>query len=147
MTLSDYLSLFPGASRDRPRFMALAEAVLRQACDLMSLTGQVPSGFSFASAAGKQLDAAAAAVGLRRENGMADEDFRQYVLAKLALWTWDGTNEGVPDALGIALPGCTVTDNRNGTVTVMPVGVRRDLLPVPAGVRINETSGETGETI
>ena len=30
----EWLSLFPGASRDRSRFMALAEAILRQAEDL-----------------------------------------------------------------------------------------------------------------
>ena len=42
----EWLSLFPGASRDRPRFMALAEAVLRQAEDLASLTAQLQPGFS-----------------------------------------------------------------------------------------------------
>ncbi len=31
MVLSDYLSLFPGATRENERFMVLAETVLRQA--------------------------------------------------------------------------------------------------------------------
>ena len=28
MELTDYIALFPGSSREKPRFMALAEAVL-----------------------------------------------------------------------------------------------------------------------
>ena len=138
MIMSDYLSLFPGASREKPRFMALAKAVLRQAADLISLTAALQSGFSFALAEGVQLDALAASVGLSRESGMADEAFRQYLLSKLALWTWDGTNEGVPGVLGIALPGTVLNDNQDGTVTVSPPGIRQDLLPVPAGIQIND---------
>ena len=136
MTLAYCLSLFPGASREKARFMALAEAVLRQAADLIPLTAQLQSGFSFASAEGIQLDALAASVGLSRETGMTDEAFRQYLLAKLALWTWDGTNKGVPEVFAAALAGIREEDNQDGTVTVTPSGIRQDLLPVPAGVRI-----------
>ena len=116
MTLNDYLSLFPGASRGHPRFMAFAGAVLRQAADLLPLAAALQSGFSFAAAEGIQLDALAAAVGLRRESGMTDEAFRQYLLAKLALWRWDGTNAGIP-AVRALLPadpvpaGISLTDN------------------------------------
>ena len=127
----DYLQLFPGASREKPRFMALAQAVLRQAVDLMALIESIQSGFSFASADGKQLDAIAEAVGLSRESGMTDEAFRAYLLQKLKLWTWDGTNAGVPDVLP---EGVTETGNLDGTVTVSPVGMDKKLLPVPAGV-------------
>ena len=70
MTLEYYLSLFPGAAREKARFMALAGAVLRQAADMIPLTAQLQSGFSFASAEGLQLDALAASVGLGRESGM-----------------------------------------------------------------------------
>ena len=136
MTLTDYLSLFPGSSREHPRFMAFAESVLRQAADLLALTASLQSGFSFAVAEGKQLDDLAAAAGLARESGMADETFRRYLLAKLALWTWDGTNGGLA-ALSGRLPG-EVTDHMDGTVTGSPPGVRRDLLPVPAGIRVRE---------
>ena len=62
---------------------------------------------------------------------MTDKAFRAYLLQKLKLWTWDGTNVAVPAVLP---EGVTETDNRNGTVTVIPVGTRQDLLPVPAGV-------------
>ena len=61
--------------------------------------------------------------------------FRQYLLAKLALWTWNGTNENAPAALS-AQPEVTVTDNGNGTVTVSPAGTEKELLPVPAGIRV-----------
>ena len=148
MTLSDYLALFPGASRDKPRFAALAEAVLRQAADLIPLAAQLQSGFSFAWAEGVQLDCIAEAVGLRRSGpgtGVTDETFRQYLLAKLALWTWDGTNETVPAVLAIALPGSTQADNGDGTVTVTTGGTlpaeAGELFPVPAGVRIIQNEG------
>ena len=129
----DYLQLFPGASREKARFMALAEAVLQQAGDLMPLIESIQSGFSFATAVGSQLDAIAEAVGLSREYGMTDEDFRAYLLQKLKLWTWDGTNVNAPAVLP---EGVTETDNRDGTVTVSPAGTRQDLLPIPAGVRM-----------
>ena len=137
MDITKYLALFPGTSRGKARFMALAEAVLRQAADLMALIGEIRSGFSFASAEGTQLDAIAEAAGLNRGMGMTDEAFRAYLLQKLKLWSWDGTNLGVPAVLP---EGVTETDNRNGTVTVSPAGTRQDLLPVPAGVRVIHNS-------
>ena len=132
MDITKYLALFPGASRGKARFMALAEAVLRQAVDLMALIGEIRSGFSFATAEGEQLDAIAAAVGLSREYSMTDEAFRAYLLQKLKLWSWDGTNLGVPAVLP---EGVTETDNQNGTVTVSPAGTEQELLPIPAGIR------------
>ncbi len=131
--LSDYLSLFPASSRERPRFMALAEAVLRQAADLMTLAAALQPGYSFACAEGIQLDCAAEASGLKRADlgtDVPDEAFRRYVLAKLALWTWDGTNETVPAVLEAASPGSILTDNGDGTVTVNGGSV----LPIPAGI-------------
>ena len=133
MELNDYLGLFPGASREKARFMALAEAVLQQAVDLMTLIETIQSGFSFATAEGDQLDAIAAVIGLSRESGMTDEAFRAYLLQKLKLWTWDGTNVNVP---AILPAGVTETDNLNGTVTVSPAGTNKELLPLPAGVGI-----------
>ena len=131
--LNSFLSLFPGATREKPRFMALAAAVLRQAADLAALTEEMQSGFSFAGAEGKQLDDLAAAVGLARADlgtEVPDESFRRYLLAKLALWTWDGTNETVPAVLEAACPGSILTDNGDGTVTVSGGSV----LPIPAGI-------------
>ena len=135
----EWLSLFPGASRDRPRFMALAEAVLRQASDLAALTAQTQAGFSFARAEGIQLDQIAAAIGLNRSDigtDVPDETFRQYLLAKLALWSWDGTNKTVPEVLGIALPGSTQTDNGDGTVSISGAMMTERVYPVPAGIKI-----------
>ena len=137
----EWISLFPGASRDKPHFMALAEAVLRQVSDLLPLIAQLQSGFSFAEAQGVQLDQIAGIVGLKRADigvNVQDESFRQYLLAKLALWTWDGINQTVPEVLGIALPGSTQVDCRDGTVTV---NIENNLppekvFPVPAGVKI-----------
>ena len=113
--------------------MALAEALLRQAGDLMNVIASVRAGYSFAAAEGAQLDAIAEAVGLTRESGMTDEAFRQVLLRKLTLWTWDGTNAGVPAVLP---EGVTETDNMDGMVTVNPAGTDRELLPVPAGIGV-----------
>ena len=115
--------------------MALAEALLSQVTDLQHVIGEIWAGYAVGQAEGNQLDAFAEAVGLRRETGMGDEAFRRYLLAKLALWTWDGTNEKVPAALS-AQPGVAVTDNSNGTVTVSPAGTDPGLAPVPAGIRV-----------
>ena len=143
MTLSDYLSLFPSSEWEKPRFMALAEAVLQQALDLLPLIASLQSGFSFASAEGKQLDAIAAAVGLSRSDiglNVSDADFRAYLLSKLALWSWDGTNGGAPDVITQILPGSKEKDNQDGTVTVtlngsLPVPAK-ELFPVPAGIQV-----------
>ena len=67
---------------------------------------------------------------------MPDETFRQYLLAKLALWTWDGTNKTVPEVLGIALPGSTQTDNGDGTVSISGAMMTERVYPVPAGIKI-----------
>ena len=137
----DWLSLFPGVSRDKPRFMALAEAVIQQVNDFLPLIAQLQSGFSFAEAEGMQLDQVAEAVGLCRTDvgtNVSDEAFRQYLLAKLALWTWDGTNKTVPEVLDTAFPGCTQTDNGDGTVTITGVSGERvaKVASFPAGVKL-----------
>jgi len=133
LELINYISLFPGASREKDRFMALAEAVLRQVLDLDALAAEVQPGFSFASAEGIQLDALAESIGIARGAGMTDETFRQLLLAKLERWTWDGTNEGVS---GVLPEGVTQSDNGDGTVNVSPPGTDQGILPVPAGIGV-----------
>ena len=137
----DYLALFPAYTREKPRFSALAEAVLRQTADLMALVPGLMSGFSFARAEGIQLDSLARSVGLDRGDVGADapdEAFRQYLLAKLALWSWDGTNKTVPAVLNAALPGSRQTDNGDGTVSITGINgeVAGKVIPIPAGTKI-----------
>ena len=138
--LSFYVSLFPGASRGKERFMALASAVLRQACDLVSLMPQLASGFSFASASGVQLDALGASAGIPRQEGWEDETYQRVLLRKLRIWSWDGTNETAGEFL---LPGETLKDNGNNSVTVsaglLPLPAEK-LLPVPLGVKVIKNS-------
>ena len=139
MILNEYLALFPGATREKTRFMALAEAVLRQVMDLQEVIGTMNGAFSFAGAEGLQLDAFAEALGIRRAElgeNVPDSAFRQYIGGKLALRRWNGTNGTAQAALEEALPGRIETDNQDGTVTVTPDGDRwKTLLPVPAGVK------------
>ena len=138
MTLNDYLSLFPGASREKPRFMALAQAVLSQVMDLQPLIDQLQSGFSVDQAEGIQLDRIANAMGLSRYDigtDVSDADFRQYVRAKLVLWSWDGTNKTVPEVLEDEGITKTLTDNMDSTVGISAAGSAPpgDVFPVPAG--------------
>ena len=138
MALQDYISLFPGSSREKERFMALAQAVLQQAVDLQTVVGRMQAAYSIDHAVGAQLDEIAGILGVLRSDvgeNTSDADFRQYVLAKLALWRWDGSNGTVQAVLEETLPGRTETDNQDGTVTVTPEG-RKDLVPISAGVRV-----------
>ena len=135
MNLNDYLSLFPACSREKPRVAALAEAVLRQAVELMALIPSLESGFSFAHALGQQLDALGASVAVFRQEGWDDETYRFVLLRKLKRNTWDGTNE---TSFSFLEDGESLVDNCNGTVTVqtgtLPLPAE-ELLPVPVGVR------------
>ena len=97
MDLNTYISLFPGVTREKPRFMAMAQAVLAQAADLMALVAGMPEAYSLGLAVGKQLDCLAAALGLMRAGspqgaGTTDAEFRAFIQKKLALWRTDGTN-------------------------------------------------------
>ena len=131
--LEFYVSLFPGYAREKLRLMALASAVLRQAADLIALARDIAPGFSFGAAAGEQLDALGASAGIPRQEGWDDETYRGVLLRKLKLFSWDGTNETVPEYLE---PGETLRDDGGNAVTVhtnepLPAG---GLLPVPMGV-------------
>lgn len=125
----DYLSLFSSSLREKPRFMALAAALLRQVSDLQALVPSLESGFSFAHASGIQLDALGDSVSLPRPAGWSDGQYRSFLLRKLRLWSWDGTNAGVPAVLA---EGASMSDNLDGTVSVSPAG---GVFPVPMGVR------------
>ncbi len=134
MTLNDYMNFFPAYSREKPRFSALAEAVLRQVMDLIALVPFLASGFSFDSAVGSQLDLLGASVSVPRQEGWTDETYRTVLLKKLKLDTWDGTNETSFDFLD---DGETLIDNCNGTVTAttsLPLPAN-EVLPIPLGVK------------
>ena len=144
MHLDDYLSLFPGSTREKARFMSLAGAVLRQVMDLQALVGELNAAFSPATAQGMQLDALGESLGLSRLDTSAgaaatDEVYRDFIRKKLIRWGWDGTNKTVPGITEQLQAGSVENDNQNGTVTVTGAGTQpaavKDLYPVTAGVR------------
>ncbi len=147
ITLSDYLSLFSPGVREKPRFMALAEAVLSQASDLLSLVQSgFPEAFHPETASGNQLDALGALLNVPRPSpSVPDEDYRLLLRARTAAHHWDGTNGTLPAALEKAFPGrnARLLDNQNGTVTASLSGSvpfpLSDLFPVPVGVRLTES--------
>ena len=145
MHLDDYLSLFPGSTREKARFMSLAGAVLQQVMDLQAVVGELNAAFSPASAQGMQLDALGESLGLSRLDTSAgaaatDEVYRDFIRKKLIRWGWDGTNKAVPGITEQLQTGSVENDNRNGTVTVTGAGTQpaavKDLYPVTGGVRV-----------
>ena len=94
MTLNDYLSLFPGSTRENSRLMAVASAVLQQVVDLQAVVGEVNAAFAPATALGVQLEALGESLGLSRLDTMAgvaatDEVYRDFIRKKLIRWGWD----------------------------------------------------------
>ena len=145
MHLDDYLSLFPGSTREKARFMSLAGAVLQQVMDLQAVVGELNAAFAPASAEGMQLDALGESLGLSRLDTSAgaaatDEVYRDFIRKKLIRWGWDGTNKTVPGITEQLQAGSVENDNRNGTVTVTGAGTQpaaaKDLYPVTGGVRV-----------
>ena len=131
----NYLTLFPGSVQEKPKFMALAAAVLRQATDLITLAQSIAPGFSVGSATGVQLDAIGESYGIERQAGWPDETYRTVLLRKLKRNTWDGTNGTAPQYLEA---GETLNDNSDGTVSIHAPGLplpAEELLPVPIGVK------------
>ena len=148
MNVDEMLSLFSPAVRGMPKFMALAEAALRQIADLQHVVSEIPNAFSLNEACGVQLDVIGGNFGIPRKDvpgGVTDSVYRDYLRSKLALWRWDGTNEGVPAALAAAYPdgNVVISDNVNGSVNVRVTGSTpsnlSDTIPVPAGISKNVT--------
>ena len=141
----DYISLFPGVTREKQRFMALAVAVLGQVTDLQAVVAQINEAFAPGAAEGVQLEALAASLGLSRldtSDGavVTDEVFRDFVLKKLIRWSWDGTNGSVPGIVTKLQPGAVETDNQDGTMTITGAGTQpgpiKGLFPVTAAIRV-----------
>ncbi len=130
----DYMTLFPGYIRDKPRFAALAAAVLQQVNELMALVPALESGFSVGQAVGVQLDALGASVSVSRQNGWDDETYRSILLRKLRRNQWNGLNDSAFEYIDA---GETFTDNCNGTVTAVTVETvpAKEVMPVPIGIR------------
>ena len=130
----DYMTLFPGYTRDKPRFAALAAAVLQQVYDLIALVPELESGFSVAHALGIQLDVLGASVSIPRQSGWNDETYRSILLRKLRRNQWNGLNDSAFEYIDA---GETFIDNCNGTVTAttveaVPAG---EVMPVPMGFK------------
>ena len=146
VNLNSCLDLISPVHHAKPRFIALASAVLGQVTDLLSLYGdQLPEALSLDTAQGFFLDTLAALSGISRPTpGMTDESFREYLRAKIQCNHWNGQNETLPGILAMAFPNseAKLTDNMDGTVTAelstemsFPL---EDLFPCPAGIRLIE---------
>ena len=128
------MTLFPGYTRDKPRFAALAAAVLQQVYDLIALVPELESGFSVAHAVGVQLDTLGTSLSIPRQSGWDDETYRSILLRKLRRNQWNGLNDNAFDYVD---EGETFSDNCNGTVTATTVESvpANEVLPVPIGFK------------
>ena len=144
--MTDYHTIFSPSNRDKPRFMALAAAILSQVDDLLSLvTSDYLSAFDLSTAVGAQLDALGVLLDTPRPSASTiDEDYRFLLRARIAAHHWDGTNGTIPAMLAAAFPGLNaqMIDNEDGTVSVRYDGSlpfpAEDLFPVPAGIQMIE---------
>ena len=134
MSTIDYMALFPGYTRDKQHFAALASAVLQQVYDLIALVSSMESGFSVGQAIGDQLDALGASLSIPRRNSWDDETYRSILLRKLRRYQWNGLNDSAFDCVE---EGETFFDNCNGTVTAttMESAQPEDVMPVPIGFK------------
>ena len=136
----NYLELFSSSCREKPRLMALAQALLRQVTDLAACAASIEPGYAAENAVGVQLDAAGEMIGIPRPAGMSDADFRELIRMKRLLYGWDGTNGSVPSLLAAIQPGAQLTDHCDGTVTLVPAGAlpvdAREVFPLPAGIGV-----------
>ena len=110
--------LFSPVHTLKPRFMALANAILEQVDDLFSLFDA--GAFSLETAEGFLLDTLGEISGVTRVTpGMTDAEFREYLRQRIALHHWDGTNGNLRETLESAFPdgNAVITDNMDGTVT------------------------------
>ena len=130
----DYMTLFPGFTRDKPHFAALAAAVLQQVNDLIALVPELESGFSVAHAVGAQLDALGVSLSIPRQSGWNDETYRSILLRKLRRNQWNGLNDSAFDYVDA---GETFIDNCNGTITAVTVEAvpAGEVMPVPMGFK------------
>ena len=130
----DYMTLFPGYTRDKPHFAAVSAAVLQQVYDLIALVPELESGFSVAHAVGEQLDALGVSLAIPRQSGWNDETYRSILLRKLRRTQWNGLNDSV---FGYIDEGEIFTDNCNGTVTATTVEAvpAKEVMPVPIGIK------------
>ena len=144
LSLESYLEMFPAATREKPRFMALARAVMTQAAELLALVQtEIPAAYDLETASGAQLDALGDLLNVPRPlPSTSDENYRFLLRARIAVHHWDGTNESLPEVLEAAFPGreAKLIDNQDGTVTASVSGTLpfslEELFPVPAGVRL-----------
>ena len=148
LNLGSYLEMFPAATREKPRFMALAGALLTQAAELLALvqTG-IPAAYDLETASGAQLDALGDLLNVPRPlPSTSDENYRFLLRVRIAVHHWDGTNESLPEVLEAAFPGrdAKLIDNQDGTVTASVSGnlpfSLEELFPVPAGIRLIQGS-------
>ena len=127
--------LFSPVHTLKPRFMALAAAVLGQVTDLAALFDD--AAFSLETAEVFFLDTLGEISGVTRETpGMTDTEFREYLRQMITLHHWDGTNGSLKETLDQAFPdgNAVITDNMDGTVT------GNVEFPSIAGIRLEVTT-------
>lgn len=158
MESSEYLSKVTSAHFSKPKYMAWLKVLFDMLAGYGNAVAAIPAAFSLDSAVGKQLDWVGSLVGASRQleytstanpsGELADNDFREYIRAKIIFNRWDGCNESLPALWQMAYPAIEMsyTDNQDMTMTVYLSGdipeimqeliQRGMLIPSPAGVRM-----------
>lgn len=149
METKEYEKKITSAHISKPRFMAWLRELLTIIAEAGECANSMNGAFNIDTANGVLLDVIGATVGAQREVGgfvFSDDEYRNYIRAKILQNTWDGTNESLPLAWQRVFPALSLsyTDNQNMTMTVTVSGDISDelslmiqaglIIPRPAGI-------------
>lgn len=159
MLYEGYLDLITSEHRNKPKFAAMMEVLLRYTDPVMVTAFNLPDSFSVDTAVGTQLDILGTYLGRSRvmpfnaQNGassiLSDELYRILLKAMIAKMQWHGGIEELQTAWERLLPDISISirDNQDMTIDVSLVGVDDDqlreiiergyVIPKPQGVRVN----------
>jgi hypothetical protein len=155
----DYLNLITSEHIQRPRFMALVEAMLKPLEGISILFSEWDKAFDIELAVGKQLDVVGAVVGMNRQlpyiskygsSILSDDDYRFLIKAKSIINRWDGSREMMMKTWSETFPRTLllIDDHQDMSADLLISGMRTTdyieemiendlLLPRGEGVRYN----------
>ena len=134
MTSDEYLAKITSAHITRPRFMAWLKVLLDMLCEYGTAVEQQNALFYIDNASGKQLDVVGSLVGASRalpftsttfsDGLLSDNDYKQFIRAKILQNMWDGTNESLPGLWSAVYPSLQMSyvDNQDMTMTITVEG-------------------------
>ena len=167
-----YIDLITSEHKTKPKFRAYVEKFLNTLSNGIEQSGSIlttysgtntillnmDSLFNIETATGQQLDVLGTLLGITRDLPISDPDlplplndnlYRLVLKSKIIMDNWDGTNEGMAEAMQTLFPGLPAefVDNQDMTITInliypdlspaLAVLIQEGyVVPKPSGVRV-----------